>query len=384
MIYLDNGATSFPKPPCMLAAMNECIRGYCGNPGRSGHSFSTRTAQGIYESRKEVAELFCIDDPARIIFTSNATEALNLGIKGVVRTGDHVITTAMEHNSVLRPLKSLEKKGVETTILKCNAEGYLEPENIKKSIKDNTRLVISTHASNVTGTVMPIIEIAKIANQAGILFMLDASQSAGSRKIDLSEIDIDLLAAPGHKGLLGPQGTGFLYAKKGITLMSLKEGGTGTDSRSSLQPVEFPDGYEAGTLNAPSIIGLGASVKWIKKVGIDNIQAHEEMLVGALDENLRNMKEITVYGPVNASEKSAIVAFNINGVGCEEVAEILYKKYNIGVRSGFHCAGLAHKTIGTWDTGAVRISVGPFNTIREIAAVSSSLLRITKEKQYKA
>jgi cysteine desulfurase / selenocysteine lyase len=384
MIYLDNGATTFPKPPCMLAAMKECIRGYCGNPGRSGHSFSTRTAQGIYESRKEIAELFCIEDPATIIFTSNATEALNLGIKGVLRAGDHAITTAMEHNSVLRPLKALEEKGVETTILKCNTEGYIEPENIKKSIKGNTRLVICTHASNVTGTIMPIGEIAKIAKNAGILFMLDASQSGGCRRIDLADMGIDLLAVPGHKGLLGPQGTGFLYAKKGTELMPLKEGGTGTDSKSTLQPLEFPDGYEAGTLNAPAIIGLGASVKWIKRVGIENIQRHEEALVSLLDENLRNIEGITVYGPKKASEKSAIVAFNIKGIDCEEVADVLYKRYDIGVRSGFHCAGLAHKTIGTWETGAVRISVGPFNTKREIVAVSSALLRITKVKHYKA
>ena len=213
MIYLYNAATSFPKPACMMTAMSECIQKYCGNPGRSGHMYSIRTAQGIYETRKELADLFGIKDSSRIIFTENATGAINLGIKGVLKKGDHVITTSMEHNSVLRPLKALEDDGVETTIISCNKDGIPDLETIKRSIKDNTKLIVCTHASNVTGTVMPVKEIGRLAGSKGILLMLDAAQSAGSRRIDVNKLGADLLAAPGHKGLLGPQGTGFLYQR---------------------------------------------------------------------------------------------------------------------------------------------------------------------------
>jgi len=379
MIYLDNAATSFPKPACMMTAMSECIQKYCGNPGRSGHMYSIRTAQGIYETRKELADLFGIKDSSRIIFTENATGAINLGIKGVLKKGDHVITTSMEHNSVLRPLKALEDDGVETTIISCNKDGIPDLETIKRSIKDNTKLIVCTHASNVTGTVMPVKEIGRLAGSKGILLMLDAAQSAGSRRIDVNKLGADLLAAPGHKGLLGPQGTGFLYVREGIELKPLKEGGTGTESKSRRQPADFPEGYESGTLNSPGIMGLKASIRWLKDTGIENIESHEEELIGILDEKLRNMNGITVYGPLKASEKSAITAFNIAGIGCEETAERLSKKYGIAVRAGYHCAGLAHKTIGTWDTGAVRIGVGPFNTKRDIYSAINAIYKITKE-----
>lgn len=380
MIYLDNGATSFTKPSCMLAAMKECIREYCGNPGRSGHPFSIKTGQGIYETRKELAGLFNIEDSSQIIFTENATGAINQGIKGVLSYGDHVITTSMEHNSVLRPLKMLERAGVETTIVRCGDLGQLDPDEIKRKIKANTKLIVCTHASNVTGTIMPVSEIGKTARSKGILFMVDASQTAGSRRIDTEEMCIDLLAAPGHKGLLGPQGTGFLYVRKGIGLRTLKEGGTGTESRSRLQPVQFPEGYESGTQNSPGIIGLGASVRWIKSTGVDNIQRHEEELISILDEKLRNMKRVIVYGPIDSKKRNGILAFNIDKAGCEEVAEKLSREYGIYTRAGFHCAGLAHKTIGTWETGAVRLSVGPFNTKKEMYAVVNAIYKLSKSE----
>ena len=378
MIYLDNGATSYPKPEGMLQAMTECIRDYCGNPGRSGHRMSIRTGEEIYKARKELGKLFRIGDCSRIIFTANATEALNLGIKGVLESGDHVITSAMEHNSVLRPLKALENEGVETTIVKCSGDGTLNKEMLLREIKDNTKLIVMTHASNVTGTIMPIREIGEIARQRNIFFMVDAAQSAGSLPIDVNDMNISLLAMPGHKGLLGPMGTGLLYVREDVPLKPLKEGGTGTKSRELDQPYDFPEGYEAGTVNAPGIVGLGYSARYVAKTGIDQIRNREEGLIATLDEKLRNMKGVMVYGPQNPKMKTGIVCFNLKKMGCEEVCDRLNSKYGIASRGGFHCAALAHKTIGTYDVGAVRLSVGPFNTKRDINMAIEAIYQMQK------
>lgn len=378
MIYLDNGATSYPKPEGMLRAMVECMRDYCGNPGRSGHRMSIRTGEEIYKARNELGKLFRIGDCSRIIFTSNATDALNLGIKGVLQGGDHVITSAMEHNSVLRPLKALENQGVETTIVKCAGDGTLNMEMLSRVIKENTKLIVITHASNVTGTIMPIREIGEIARQRNILFMVDAAQSAGCLPIDVNAMNIGLLAMPGHKGLLGPMGTGLLYVREDVPLKPLKEGGTGTKSRELDQPSDFPEGYEAGTVNAPGIIGLGYSAKYVSKMGVEHIRVHEGELIAALDEGLRNMKGVTVYGPSDPKRKTGIVTFNLKKMGCEEVCDILNTKHGIASRGGFHCAALAHKTIGTYDVGAVRLSVGPFNTKREINMAIDAVYQLQK------
>jgi len=378
MIYLDNAATSFPKPNGMLRAMAECMNEYCGNPGRSGHRMSMKTGEEIYKARKEIGKLFHIGDCSRVVFTSNTTEALNLGIKGILESGDHVITTSMEHNSVLRPLKMLEDIGVETTIIKCDWDGSLNAEMLKKEIRQNTRMIVSTHASNVTGTILPIKEIGELAKQSNILFLVDAAQSAGAIPIDVDDMKIDLLALPGHKGLLGPMGTGVLYVNEKIKLKPLKEGGTGTKSRDLNHPIDFPDGYEAGTVNAPGIVGLGFSSSYISRIGIDNIRAYEEELISDLDESLRNMKGVTIYGPWNCREKTGIVTFNLHKMGCEEVCEKLSSEYGIASRGGYHCAALAHKTIGTYDTGAVRLSVGPFNTRRDISMAIDAVYRLQK------
>ena len=378
MIYLDNAATSFPKPNGMLRVMMECISDYCGNPGRSGHRMSMKTGEEIYKARKELGKLFHIGDCSRIIFTSNTTEALNLGMKGILENGDHVITTSMEHNSVLRPLKLLEDSGVETTIVKCAGDGILDVDMLRKEIKDNTKLIVCTHASNVTGTIMPLSEIGETARENGILFMVDAAQSAGSLPIDVADMKIDLLAVPGHKGLLGPMGTGMLYVNNNVNIKSLKEGGTGTKSRDLNQPTEFPDGYESGTVNAPGIIGLGYSSNYISKFGVDNIRNYEEELVAALDEALRNMRNVTVYGPWNRKQKTGIVTFNLSKISCEEVCERLNSDFGIASRGGYHCAALAHKTIGTYDTGAVRLSIGPFNTKREISMAIEAVYQLQK------
>jgi len=366
MIYLDNGATSFPKPEGMLRAMYGCMQGYCGNPGRSGHSMSMQTGEEIYKARHELGKLFHIRDCSRIIFTSNTTEALNLCMNGILKCGDHVITTAMEHNSVLRPLKALEKDGVETTITKCAVDGTIDIERLKGAVQANTKMIICTHASNVTGTIMPIEAIGMFASERGILFLVDAAQSVGCLPIDTDKMKIDFLAAPGHKGLLGPMGTGFLYVREGLTLKPLKNGGTGTKSRDLDQPDDFPEGFEAGTVNAPGIIGLGYSASYLTEIGIENIMNYEEELTSMLDEGLRNMSSVTVYGPNDVKKKTGIVTFNLAGKNCEEVSSLLDSEFGIASRGGYHCAPLAHKTIGTYDTGAVRLSVGPYISRNDI------------------
>lgn len=375
MIYLDNAATSYPKPRGMVAAMEECILKYCGNPGRSGHSMSMRTGEEVYHARRKIAKLFGIRQPERLVFTKNTTEALNMGLKGVLRAGDHVITTSMEHNSVLRPLKALEKRGVSQSVIRADREGFIKASEIEKAIRSNTKLIAITAASNVTGTKMPIEEIGELARKRGILFLVDGAQGAGSMEIDVNKMNIDLLAFPGHKGLLGPLGTGALYTGPQVKLSHIMEGGTGTDSKSRHQPCEFPEGYEAGTINAPAIIGLGYSAEFVEKIGPEVIGKYEEELIGWLDERLDEMDFVTRYGP-EACGKTGISLINIEGMEAEEVTSVLSSRYGIAVRGGFHCAGLAHKTIGTWDEGAVRISAGPFNTRRDMERLVDAIREI--------
>lgn len=375
MIYLDNGATSYPKPRVMLAAMEECILKYCGNPGRSGHLMSLKTGEEVYHARRKIAELFNIEQAERLVFTKNTTEALNLGLTGFLREGDHVITTSMEHNSVLRPLKALESKGITQSIIRADREGRIKASDIEKTIKHNTRLIAVTAASNVSGTKMPIGEIGALTRKYGIMFMVDGAQGGGCMEIDVQKMNIGMLALPGHKGLLGPLGTGALYVKPETRLMPLLAGGTGTESKSRIQPQEFPEGFEAGTVNAPAIIGLGASAEFVNKIGIGAIEAYERELIGYLDEQLDNMDFVRRYGP-SCEEKTGISLMNIEGMEAEELTARLNSDYGIAVRGGYHCAGLAHKTIGSWDCGAVRISVGPFNTRRDMEKTVDAIWKI--------
>ena len=393
MIYLDNGATSFPKPPGMAETMAYCMKTYCGNPGRSGHYMSMKTGEEVYNARKAVAGAFNIKRAERVVFTLNTTGALNAGIKGILCSGDHAVTTAMEHNSVLRPLKALERDGVTHTIVRCSKYGTVSPADIRKAIRENTRLVVCTHASNVTGTLQPIAKIGEMIKEINrerdaenrIIFMVDGAQSAGCVPIDVEAMHIDMLAVPGHKGLLGPLGTGALYVGSDIDIYPIIEGGTGTASKDRVQPLEFPEGFESGTVNAPGIIGLGHSVTWVRRIGVENIRRHEEDIIRPLQNALMNMDCVKVYGPADCGEKTAVVTFNAVdrdgrvSLGCEEVVGRLADEYGIAVRGGFHCAGLAHQTIGTWDTGAVRMSAGPFNTPKEIKKTIDAVYRICKE-----
>lgn len=377
MIYLDNGATSFPKPKEMIVAMKECMAKYCGNPGRSGHAMSLRTGEEVYHARRKVAGLFGIKNGERLVFTKNTTEALNMGLKGFLKKGDHAITTSMEHNSVLRPLKALERYGVQHSIVRADRLGMVNPCDIEKAIQSNTKLIVVTAASNVTGSKMPLEEISLIAKKRGVALMVDGAQGAGMMDLDVERLNISMLAVPGHKGLLGPLGTGALYAAPWVNLTPIMEGGTGTESKSRLQPREFPEGFEAGTVNAPAIIGLGVSAEFVGKIGPDVIGRYEEDLITCLDENLMNMEFVKLYGP-SPSEKTGISLITIDGLEAEEVTALLNNDYQIAVRGGYHCAGLAHKTIGTWDTGAVRISVGPYNTKSDIYALVDAIWKIGK------
>lgn len=379
MIYLDNAATTFPKPQVVYDRVLEVMTKYGANPGRSGHALALEAGRIIYEAREEVASFFSCKDPMQIAFTSNASDALNMGIKGLVEKGDHVITSSMEHNSVLRPLTTLEEKGIiELTILQCDGEGLLDLDKLKAEIKSNTKLIVLTHASNVTGTIMPIAEVGNIAKERGIRFMVDAAQTAGVYDIDVEKMNIDLLAFAGHKSLLGPQGTGGLYVSSDLKLKTIKEGGTGSQSALLTQPDMMPDLLETGTPNTPGIAGLGAGIKYINEKGIDNIRAHEENLAKYFIEELKKIDLVKIYGPKDYSRRAPVVSINIGEEDSSEVGYILNSVFEICTRPGLHCAPLAHKTIGTFEQGTVRFSIGLFNTVEDIDASITAIKEICK------
>ena len=378
MIYLDNAATTFPKPEAVYDSMMDCMKNYCANPGRAGHKLAMKAAREIYNTRENIAKLFNIDNPMNIVFTNNATDSLNLAIKGVVSTGDHIITTSMEHNSVIRPIKALEKLGIENTIVECDKEGFLDINNLEKAIKPNTRLIVTTHASNVCGTLIDIKAVSEVAKSHNILYLVDASQTAGVYNIDLKEIEADMVAAPGHKGLLGPQGTGILYIREGLNLNILKEGGTGSKSEDLFQPELLPDKYESGTHNTPGIVGLNEGIKFIFNEGIDKIKQHEEELCKYMLERLEEVPNIKIYGPKDASKRASVITINIGNMDSGEITFLLDSENNIATRSGIHCAPLAHKTLGTLEQGAVRFSLGYFNTKEDIDKAIEALKEISK------
>jgi len=381
MIYLDNAATTFPKPKSVYKSVMRAMTEYGANPGRGSHAMAIEGARVIYETRELLAQLFNLDDPMRVIFTFNATDGLNLAIKGILKPGDHVIATAMDHNSVLRPIKELEKNGVENTIVSCASDGTVKVSDIEKAIKGNTKLVVTTHVSNLTGTIFPIEEIGKMCKAKNVLYLVDGSQSAGVLEIDLKKQNIDFLAFPGHKGLLGPQGTGALLINNDIEIKELKEGGTGSESSNLNQPNFYPDKFEAGTHNLPGIAGLNAGLKYILSKGTKSIYSHEKVILELFIDEMKKNPKIKIYGPERIEDRSGVVPINIEGKDSSEVAYILDTEYNIAVRPGLHCAPLAHKAIGTDKIGAVRFGVGPFTKKTEIMAAVKALNEIS-EKDY--
>lgn len=365
MIYLDNAATTFPKPNEVYDEVINCMKNYAANPGRASHDMALKASQKILETRQLIGNLFNISNPFNIIFTCNATEGLNIGIKGLLKSGDHAISTVIEHNSVLRPLNSLTKKEVKTTLVDVDENGYVNINDIKKQIRKNTRTIIINHASNVIGTVQNIQAIGKLAKENNILFIVDASQSAGIIPIDVVKDNIDILAFPGHKGLYGPQGTGAIYIREGLVLDSFKDGGTGSESQSMVQPEMLPDKFESGTLNTPGIAGLSEGIKFIKKVGIDNIRKHEKTLITYLCEELSKLSYIKIYGGNDYKNRCPVLSFNIDGKDSSTVGYWLNKK-GIAVRTGYHCAPLIHEVLGTHNLGTVRISPGYFNSFKDV------------------
>lgn len=377
MIYLDNAATSFPKPSKVYDEVMRCMKSYCSNPGRASHDMALESSLKVMEGRELISKLFSIESPLNIIFTSNATEALNIGIKGILNRGDHVISTVIEHNSVLRPLKTISRLGVEVTLVSCDKAGFVNPVDIKDEIKSNTKAIIINHASNVLGSIQDINTIGKIAKKYGIILMVDASQSAGSIDINVKRDNIDLLAFPGHKGLLGPQGTGGLYVREGLSLKTIKEGGTGSSSNSMNQPFELPDKLESGTLNTPGIAGLCEGIKFIKRIGVANIYKEEMLLMEQLLKELNKLSFIKVYGSKSLKDTSSVLSFNIDGIDASRVGEEL-NEVGIAVRTGYHCAALIHKVIGTEYLGTVRVSPGCFNTSNDIEELVKNLIKIYK------
>jgi cysteine desulfurase / selenocysteine lyase len=375
-IYLDNAATSFPKPDQVYKALEHALIHIGVAPGRGGYRRGVEATRLVFEAREALAQLFCIADSSRIVFTHSATESLNLAIGGLLRPGDHVVTTTMEHNSLVRPLHYAMQKGVEVSWVACDRSGFVASSQIGAAIRPNTRLVALSHCSNVSGVIQPIEEIGSLARKAGALFLVDAAQSAGSIAIDVNGMMIDLLAAPGHKGLFGLQGTGLLYIADGIELTPLLVGGTGGHSTGPEQPEALPERFESGTLNTPGIAGLKAGIEFILETGIDAIRCKEQLLIGQLLAGLREIPGVIVHGPEALGKRGGVVSFTVAGHDPAEIGFQLDRDYDISVRVGLHCAFSAHKTLGTYPTGTVRVSPGYFNSEGDIDAFLKALRTI--------
>ncbi|RXT08888.1 aminotransferase class V-fold PLP-dependent enzyme [Ammoniphilus sp. CFH 90114] len=378
--YLDNAASTWPKPTAVKQKMVECLEEYAANPGRGGHQLALRASKELFYTRAKIAKLFHVKNPNDIVFTLNATAALNLGIRGLLKPGDHVITTTLEHNSVRRPLEFLKKEiGVEISYVKPNSEYIFELESFRKEFRFNTALVVVSHASNLIGALAPVEEIGRLCKEKGVPFMVDASQSAGVFPIDVEKMNIQLLAFPGHKGLYGPQGTGGLYIHPELEISPIMVGGTGSHSEAIEQPLTRPDRYESGTQNTVGIVGLGAGVDFVLQTGVDQIREKEFSLTYELMSRLEQLEGVTLYGQSKEVERAAVVAFSIDGLDASEAAFILDHEYGIAVRSGYHCTPLGHETIGTLDQGVVRASFGYFNKMDDVKVLVKAIQEIMEK-----
>ena len=382
LIYFDNAATSWPKPPCVAKAITRYLNEVGANPGRSGHRLSVEAGRIVYNTREAIAQLFNAPDPLKVVFGHNATEGLNLALRGLLRPGDHVITGSMEHNSMMRPLRALERQGVELTIIHCSPEGYLNPKVINAVIRSNTVLIALNHASNVVGTLLPVAEVGHIAREHDLLLLVDAAQTGGACPIDIQSDGIDLLAFTGHKSLYGPTGTGGLIFGERVDLSRLdplKRGGTGSRSESEEQPNFLPDICESGTANVAGLAGLEAALRWLFDCKVTEIRAREKALTQYLIDGLQSIQNINVYGSLDANRQMAVVSFNIAGLEPSEVGQQLDEDFGIMCRVGLHCSPVSHKTIGTFPTGTVRFGLGAFNNAREIDTALSAVENIAQE-----
>ncbi len=380
VIYLDHAATSWPKPPSVTEAVVNAMLNDAANPGRGSHAMAVRASRILFETRKQLAKLFNIKNPNDIAFASNTTMALNMAIKGFLKPGDHVIATSVEHNSVRRPLYYLEQTiGIEVTYVESDERGNLNIDDIAKAIRPHTTLAVVNHSSNLLGTIMPVADIAELTRKHGIKLLVDAAQSAGIIPVDVKAMGIHMLAFPGHKGLLGPQGTGGLYIDPELELVPLLHGGTGSQSEALEQPQVRPDRYEAGTQNTPGLAGLKTGVQYVLNETVENIHTKEWALTQRLIQGLLPVEGVKLLGPELGEQRTGIVAFNMEKVDPSELSFILDQHYRIAVRAGFHCTPLAHASAGTSATGAIRASVGVFTTEAEIDALTDAIKEIAQQ-----
>ena len=377
MIYFDNAATTIQKPKQVVEAVTQALCSM-GNAGRGAHNASMGASRMLFDTRKKLAELFGGNNPAQVVFTSNSTESLNMALKGLLNPWDHVITTQLEHNSVLRPLYELEDKGVELTILNSDAKGRICYEDFEKEIKKNTKMIVCTHGSNLTGNLTDIRRVGEIARSHGLLFVVDASQTAGVFPIRVEEMKIDVLCFTGHKGLLGPQGTGGMYVREGVIIRPLKTGGSGVQTYSRTHPSQMPTALEAGTLNAHGLAGLDAALDYLKDTGINVIRKMEQELMWYFYQKVLEIPGITVYGDFDSQERCPIVSLNVKDYDSSEVSDFLFTEYGISTRPGAHCAPLLHQAMGTEKQGAVRFSFSHYNTEEEVEAAVRAMRELVK------
>lgn len=382
MIYLDHAATSWPKPPEVLEAMTAFLERAGGNPGRSGHRLSIEAGRIVYETREALAQLFGSPDPLRVVLTPNVTYALNIALLGLLNpVVDRVVTTGIEHNSVMRPLRAMEERGLELVVAPCAPDGQLDLDAFEAALRPGARLVVVNHASNVSGTMLPIAEIATLTHAAGALLLMDAAQTAGTVPIDAQALGIDLLAFTGHKGLLGPPGTGGLLIAPHLPSDGIRPvlmGGTGSRSEEERQPDMLPDRLEAGTANGPGIAGLGAGVRHLLARGVEKVRAHELALTQRLLDGLLEIRGVTVYGPADLERRTATVSLRIEGHSVSEVGWRLDEEFGILGRVGLHCAPAAHRTLGTFPEGTVRLSAGLANTVEDVDAAIQAVRAIAR------
>lgn len=377
MIYFDNAATTLHKPPEVIEAVVHAMT-TSGNASRGTHTGSLAASRTVYETRKKIADFFHCSRADHVIFTSNSTEALNIAICGTLGKGDHIISTDLEHNSVLRPLYHLEEQGASLTFLSANKKGCIDYDDFKRSIKPNTKAIVCTHASNLTGNVLDIERIGHIAKAHNLLFIVDASQSAGCIEINMETMNIDILCFTGHKGLLGPQGTGGLCIHEGVEIRPFKRGGSGIHSYEKGQPQAYPARLEAGTLNSHGIAGLCAAINYINTITIPVIAKKEQELLWHFYKGICNIPEIHIYGDFDTKERAAILSLNIEGYDSGTVSDVLSQEYDIATRPGAHCAPRMHQALGTTETGAVRFSFSSFNTMEEVETAIRALKELVE------
>ena len=379
MIYLDNAATTRHKPDCVVEAVTRALCSL-GNPGRGAHEGTLDADRMVFETRLALAELFHAEGPDRIAFTANSTEALNIAIKGILQPGDHVISTVLEHNSVLRPLYEMEDRGVELTLLPADRQGRLRMEDFEAALRPNTRAIVCTHGSNLTGNLVDIARVGRLARRHGLLFVVDASQTAGAFPIDVQGMGIDILCFTGHKSLLGPQGTGGLYVRPEVTVRPLLSGGSGVQTYLRHHPPQMPTALEAGTLNAHGLAGLGAAVNYIRQMGLDQIREQELDLMWDFYHRVSAIPGVTVYGDFSRRLRCPIVSLNVRDYDSSQVSDVLSSQYGIATRPGAHCAPLMHRALGTVEQGTVRFSFSHFNTREEIKTAASALAELAQEE----